>query len=168
MYHVHLAKNGLSGISCAKWFCANCTSVVKWGASSWWSSLYNPMRNSDERTIGKTHTILEKWFWNSVWSQVWIRINLAGFFIYNSFVNPKVSKSTQKIHHERPSFRYFHSRKHYSVFWIRGAFMKRALGRPFGSPDILCGNVTKFLIAKNGCHHHYSVIEKNRTLGRQL
>ena len=32
---------------------------VKWGASSWWSSsLYYPMRNSNEKTIGKTHPTL--------------------------------------------------------------------------------------------------------------
>ena len=35
-------------------------SVLKWGASSRWSSsLYFPMRNSDEMTTGKTHPTLQ-------------------------------------------------------------------------------------------------------------
>ena len=33
---------------------------LQWGASSrWWSSLYCPIRNSDEMTIGKLHPTLE-------------------------------------------------------------------------------------------------------------
>ena len=39
---------------------------LKWGAASRWSSsLYCPMRNSDEMTIGKTHpTLSQCWIWN--------------------------------------------------------------------------------------------------------
>ena len=34
--------------------------IIKWGASSRWSSsLYCPMRNSDQMAIGKTHPTLE-------------------------------------------------------------------------------------------------------------
>ena len=33
---------------------------LKWGASSWWSSLYCPMRNSAKMTFGKGHSTLYK------------------------------------------------------------------------------------------------------------
>ena len=47
---------------------------LKWGASSWWSSsLYCPMRNSDQITIWKTHPTLDS---NTFWhSSKWINSN---------------------------------------------------------------------------------------------
>ena len=41
--------------------------VIKWGASFWWlSSLYCQMRNSEQKTIGKTHpSLYSHRYWNS-------------------------------------------------------------------------------------------------------
>ena len=58
--NMKIVKNGTKGVSNdQQWLkMVRKSHELKWGASSRWSVLHYPMRNTDEMTIGKVHPTL--------------------------------------------------------------------------------------------------------------